>query len=256
VIVECTYRTQSMDHVPLEPEAGLAYVDSLAMLNVLTSTQYPFRDRRQIAPNVGLPMNRVRVQQMTVGGGFGRKDDITTEIHVALLALKTGRPVRLVYTRAESLFANTKRHPFVIRYKTGATADGRLTAVEATLYGDTGPYASLGAYVVKKAGIHATGPYYVPNVKVDTYTVYTNNLIAGAMRGFGVLQAAVAHESQMDMVAHKLGISPLEFRLKNCLREGLTSATGQAMSAGTGIEATLLRIKDYMEQHNLKWAER
>jgi nicotinate dehydrogenase large molybdopterin subunit len=96
----------------------------------------------------------------------------------------------------------------------------------------------------------------VPNVKVDTYTVYTNNLIAGAMRGFGVLQAAVAHESQMDMVAHKLGISPLEFRLKNCLREGLTSATGQAMSAGTGIEATLLRIKDYMEQHNLKWAER
>jgi nicotinate dehydrogenase large molybdopterin subunit len=256
VIVECSYRTQSMDHVPLEPEAGLAYVDSLGMLNVLTSTQYPFRDRRQIAPNVGLPMNRVRVQQMTVGGGFGRKDDITTEIHVALLALKTGRPVRLVYTRAESLFANTKRHPFVIRYKTGATADGRLTAVEATLYGDTGPYASLGAYVVKKAGIHATGPYYVPNVKVDTYTVYTNNLIAGAMRGFGVLQAAVAHESQMDMVAHKLGISPLEFRLKNCLREGLTSATGQAMSAGTGIEATLLRIKDYMEQHNLKWAER
>ncbi|HEY8684747.1 MAG TPA: molybdopterin cofactor-binding domain-containing protein, partial [Chloroflexota bacterium] len=256
VTVECTYRTHSMDHVPMEPEAGLAHLDSFGVLNVLTSTQYPFRDRRQIAPNVGLPMNRVRVVQMPVGGGFGRKDDITTEIHVSLLALKTGRPVRLVYTRAESLFANSKRHPFVIRYRSGARADGKLTAVEATLYGDTGPYASLGAYVVKKAGIHATGPYFVPNVKVDTYTVYTNNLISGAMRGFGVLQAAVAHESQMDMLAHKLLMSPLDFRLKNCLKEGLSSATGQLMGAGAGIEATLLRIKDYMAQNKLGWADR
>ncbi len=245
-----------MDHVPMEPEAGLAYMDSFGVLNVLTSTQYPFRDRRQIAPNVGLPMNRVRVVQMPVGGGFGRKDDITTEIHIGLLALKTGRPVRLVYTREESLFANTKRHPFLIHYKSGARSNGQLTAVEATIYGDTGPYASLGPYVVKKAGIHATGPYHVPNVKVDTYTVYTNNLIAGAMRGFGVLQIAVAHESQMDMLARKLGMSPLEFRLKNCLRPGLSSATGQVMGAGAGIEATLLRIRDYMEQHDLMWSVR
>ncbi len=136
-----------------------------------------------------------------VGGGFGRKDDITTEIHAGLLALKTGRPVRLVYTREESLFALTKRHPFTIHYKSGARSDGRLTAVEASIYGDSGPYLSLGMYVIKKAGIHATGPYYVPNVKVDTYTVTTNNLIGGAMRGFGVLQIAVAHESQMDMLA-------------------------------------------------------
>jgi len=256
VTVQCTYRTHSMDHVPMEPEAGLAYMDSFGVLNVLTSTQYPFRDRRQIAPNVGLPMNRVRVVQMPVGGGFGRKDDITTEIHIGLLALKTGRPVRLVYTREESLFANTKRHPFLIHYKSGARSNGQLTAVEATIYGDTGPYASLGPYVVKKAGIHATGPYHVPNVKVDTYTVYTNNLIAGAMRGFGVLQIAVAHESQMDMLARKLGMSPLEFRLKNCLRPGLSSATGQVMGAGAGIEATLLRIRDYMEQHDLRWSVR
>jgi CO/xanthine dehydrogenase Mo-binding subunit len=253
LIVERTYRTHSMDHAAMEPEAGLAYMDPTGVLTVLTPTQYPFRDRRQIAPNLGLPMNRVRVMQMPIGGGFGRKDDITAEIHVGLLALKTGRPVRLVYTREESLFANTKRHPMVIRYKSGATRQGRLTAVEAEIYGDTGPFASLGMYVVKKAGIHATGPYFVPNVKADTHTVYTNNLTAGAMRGFGVLQVAVAHESQMDILARELGISPLEFRLINCLKVGQSTATGQIMRAGTGIEATLLRIKEYMEQHGITW---
>ena len=254
VIVEQTYRTQSMDHVPMEPEAALAYVDSMGVLNIITATQYPFRDRRQIAPNVGLPMNRVRVIQAPVGGGFGRKDDITTEIHAGLLAVKTGRPVRLVYTREESLFALTKRHPFTIHYKSGARSDGMLTAVEASIYGDSGPYVSLGMYVIKKAGIHATGPYFVPNVKVDTYTVTTNNLTGGAMRGFGVLQIAVAHESQMDQLARALGMSPLKIRLLNCLKPGLATATGQVLNDGAGIEATLLRIQEYMGAHSLNWS--
>ncbi|HEY7270823.1 MAG TPA: molybdopterin cofactor-binding domain-containing protein [Dehalococcoidia bacterium] len=256
VIVERTYRTQSMDHAPMEPEAGLAYVDATGVLNVLTATQYPFRDRRQIAPNVGLPMNHVRVVMMPVGGGFGRKDDITTEIHAGLLAVVTKRPVRLVYTREESLFANTKRHPFLIKYKSGARADGHLTAVEASIWGDTGPYCSLGMYVVKKAGIHATGPYFVPNVSVDTYTVYTNNLIAGAMRGFGVLQIAVAHEAQMDALAERLHMSPLQFRLINCLKPGLSTATGQVVNEGTGIQATLERIQEYMTEKGLDWTRR
>jgi nicotinate dehydrogenase large molybdopterin subunit len=253
-IVEQTYQTQSMDHVPMEPEAGLAYVDNMGVLTIITATQYPFRDRRQIAPNVGLPMNRVRVIQAPIGGGFGRKDDITTEIHAGLLALKTGRPVRLVYTREESLFALTKRHPFMIHYKSGARANGQLTAVEASIYGDSGPYVSLGMYVIKKAGIHATGPYFVPNVKVDTYTVTTNNLTGGAMRGFGVLQIAVAHESQMDMLARALGMSPLKFRMINCLKPGLATATGQVLNEGTGIGATLQRIQDYMTTHGLEWS--
>ncbi len=254
IIIEQTYRTQSMDHMPMEPEAGLAYVDSMGVLNIQTATQYPFRDRRQIAPNVGLPMNKVRVVMAPVGGGFGRKDDITTEIHAGLLAVKTGRPVRLIYTREESLFALTKRHPFTITYKSGARADGRLTAVEASIYGDSGPYLSLGMYVIKKAGIHATGPYFVPNVKVDTYTVNTNNLTGGAMRGFGVLQIAVAHESQMDSLARSIGMSPIEFRLINCLKPGLTTATGQVVNEGTGIEATLQRIQSHMTQHGLEWS--
>ena len=253
VIVEGTYRTQRMDHVPMETEAGLAYLDPSGVLNILVATQYPFRDRRQIAPALNLNMNRVRVIQAPIGGGFGRKDDITVEIHVGLLALKTRRPVRLVYTREESLIANTKRHPMLMKFRTGARSDGRLTFVEGDIYGDTGSGLSLGAYVVKKAGIHATGPYYVPNIRVDTYTLYTNNPPSGAMRGFGVLQAAVAHESQMDKLAQRLGISPLDFRLINCLKPGLASSTGQVMNEGCGIEATLRRIKDYMKTHQLRF---
>jgi CO/xanthine dehydrogenase Mo-binding subunit len=141
----------------------------------------------------------------------------------------------------------------MMKFRTGARVDGRLTFLDGDIYGDTGSGLSLGAYVIKKAGIHATGPYFVPNIRVDTYTLYTNNPPSGAMRGFGVLQAAVAHESQMDKLAHKLGISPLEFRLINCLKAGLTSSTGQAMNEGCGIEATLKRIEKYMESHQLRF---
>lgn len=253
VIVEGTYRTQRMDHVPMETEAGLAYLDSSGVLNILVATQYPFRDRRQIAPALNLSMNKVRVVQAPIGGGFGRKDDITVEIHVGLLALVTQRPVRLVYTREESLVANTKRHPMLMRFRTGARADGRLTFLDGDIYGDTGSGLSLGAYVIKKAGIHSAGPYHIPNIRVDTYTLYTNNPVSGAMRGFGVLQVAVAHELQMDKLAHKLGMSPLDFRLINCLKPGLTSSTGQVMNEGCGIEATLRRIKEYMDSHEVRF---
>jgi CO/xanthine dehydrogenase Mo-binding subunit len=253
VIIEGTYRTHRMDHMPMEPEAGLAYMDPSGVLNILVATQYPFRDRRQIAPALNLSMNKVRVIQASIGGGFGRKDDITVEIHVGLLALKTRRPVRLVYTREESLIANSKRHPMLLKFRTGARADGRLTFLDGDIYGDTGSGMSLGAYVIKKAGIHSAGPYFIPNIRVDTYTLYTNNPVSGAIRGFGVLQAAVAHESQMDRLAHKLGISPIDLRLINCLKPGLTSSTGQKMNEGCGIEATVQRIKEYMGSHNLRF---
>ncbi len=254
VIVEGEYRTHLMDHMAMEPEAGLAYVDSFGVLNIQVATQYPFRDRRQIAPALNLPMNKVRVIQAPIGGGFGRKDDITAEIHVGLLAIKTGRPVRLVYTRGDSLIANTKRHPFLMKFRTGARSDGHITFVDGDIYGDTGAYLSLGPYVIKKAGIHAVGPYHVPNIRVDTYTCYTNNLTSGAMRGFGVQQGAVAHESQMDMLAERLKISPLDFRLINSLKPGLTSSTGQVMNDGCGIEETVRRIKEHMESHNLRFS--
>lgn len=254
VIVETTYRTHLMDHMAMETESSLAYMDPTGVLTIITSTQYPYRDRRQIAPALNLSMNKVRVVQAPIGGGFGRKDDITSEIHAGLLALKTQRPVRLIYTRQDSLIANTKRHPMLMKFRTGARSDGRLTFVDADIYGDTGAYLSLGAFVIKKAGIHACGPYDVPNIRVDTHTLYTNNLSSGAMRGFGVLQAAVAHESQMDQLAHRLGISPIDIRLINTLKPGLATGTGQVMDEGCGIEATVLRIKEYMESHDLRFA--
>ena len=253
VIVEETYRTHLMDHMAMETESSLAYMDPTGVLTIITSTQYPYRDRRQIAPALNLSMNKVRVVQAPIGGGFGRKDDITSEIHAGLLALKTQRPVRLVYTRRDSLIANTKRHPMLMKFRTGARSDGRLTFVDADIYGDTGAYLSLGAFVIKKAGIHACGPYDVPNIRVDTHTLYTNNLSSGAMRGFGVLQAAVAHESQMAQLAHRLGISPIDIRLINTLKPGLATGTGQVMDEGCGIEATVLRIKEYMESHDLRF---
>ena len=253
VIVEETYRTHLMDHMAMETESSLAYMDPTGVLTIITSTQYPYRDRRQIAPALNLSMNKVRVVQAPIGGGFGRKDDITSEIHAGLLVLKTQRPVRLVYTRRDSLIANTKRHPMLMKFRTGARSDGRLTFVDADIYGDTGAYLSLGAFVIKKAGIHACGPYDVPNIRVDTHTLYTNNLSSGAMRGFGVLQAAVAHESQMDQLAHRLGISPIDIRLINTLKPGLATGTGQVMDEGCGIEATVLRIKEYMESHDLRF---
>ena len=253
VIVENTYHTQRVDHMALELETSVAAVDEYGVLNIWTSTQGPFRDRRQIGAVLDLQLNRVRVVNQAVGGGFGRKDDITTEIHAGLLALATGRPVRLSVSREESMLAFTHRHPMRIRCRTGALHDGTLTSLEAVVYGDTGAYASLGPFIVKKAGIHLAGPYFIPNVKVDTYTVYTNNPISGPMRGFGVPQAAMAHESQMDLLAAELGVSPLDMRLKNALDVGLETATGHIIGSGVGIKPTLERIREYMQKNELSF---
>ncbi len=247
VVVSGECRTQPVEHCYLEPEISLAEVDASGTLTVYTSTQYPFRDRRQIAPVVNLPVSRVRVKQMTTGGGFGGKDDVTTEIYAALLAVKTRRPTLVTFDREESLMATTKRHPVVIRCKTGATRDGLLTAVEGEVFGDTGAYCSLGIFVIKKCGIHLPGPYFVPNIKVDTYTIYTNNPISGAMRGFGVVQAAFAHESQMDRLAEKLGLDPFEIRRRNGLRVGLSTSTGQVLTDSVGIIPTLEAARAYLD---------
>ena len=253
VIVERTFRTQAVKHIYLEPECSVAALDHQGNLTVWTSTQYVFRDRRQIAPVLGLPVNKVRVVQMTTGGGFGGKDDITTEILAGLAALKTGRPVKVKFTREESMRgAATKRHPMTIKARLGASREGKLLALEGEIYADTGAYVSLGVYVVKKAGLHLSGPYYIPNIKVDTYTVYTNNPPSGAMRGFGVVQAAFVHESLMDLLAEKLGMDPWEIRYKNALEPGLSTGTGHVLKHGVGIKATLRAVKEYLEAHPLE----
>ena len=254
VIVEDLFHTHGQDHAPIEPESGMAWIDENGTLVIFSSSQYIYRDRRQVVRVLDLPANRIRSIASTMGGGFGRKDDVTVEIFVALLAWATKRPVRLAYTRHESMLTQTHRHPTVVRARAGATRAGTLTAFEGVVYGDSGPYASLGIFVIKKMALHLGGPYYWPNYKTDSFSAYTNNPIAGPFRGFGVLQGAVIHESLIDRLAERIGMDPLEFRLNNCLREGLSFSTGQVMTEAAGLPATLERLKQYMVEKGLHFS--
>ena len=247
VIVEREYRTPTYDHLFMEPECSIGvpagYDADHPKLTIYVGSQIPYADRKQTAAAMGLPEDDVRVIGPLIGGAFGGKEDIMGQIHAALLAQATGRPVKILYDRAESLLAHPKRHATVIRIKTGAKKDGTLTAVQAELIGDAGAYASLSTKVLKRATTHATGPYQVPHAKIDCYAMYTNNPPAGAFRGFGVTQSAFAVESNMDMLAHELGITPFELRRKNALRVGATTATGQVLRESVG----LLDCLDWVE---------
>lgn len=238
IVVENIYRTQMQEHAYIEPEAGVAYLDGdVVVLHV--STQNPHYDCIEVARNLDLPLNKVKVVQAPTGGGFGGKLDISVQIYIALLTIRTKKPVRLVYTREESFVASSKRHPFVIYYKTAADKQGKLMAVNVTVIGDTGAYASYGPGTLTRSAVLATGPYEVPNVKVDAYTVYTNNPTAGACRGFGVPQIAFAHEQQMDMIAQKAGISSIQVRLLNALQSNSITGTGQVLESGVGLIETI-----------------
>lgn len=244
VVVENTYKTHVVDHAYIETESGIGTIDSQGNIVIWSANQCPFRDRRQVAAVLGMRENRIRIIRAVTGGAFGGKDDVTVEIHIALLVWATKRPVRIVLDREESFLSQTKRHAIEIWTRWGARGDGKLCAMEGRVIGDTGAYAGLGAFVVKKCGIHLCGPYYIPNIKVDSYSVYTNNITASAMRGFGVTQAAIAHESQMDELAKRLGINPLNFRIMNALDRGLSPGTGQILRDGVGIKATLEKIRE------------
>jgi CO/xanthine dehydrogenase Mo-binding subunit/aerobic-type carbon monoxide dehydrogenase small subunit (CoxS/CutS family) len=239
IVVEREYRTPAYDHMFMEPECSIGlpagYDEDHPKLTVYVGSQIPYADREQIAAALNLPEEAVRVRGTLIGGGFGGKEDIMGQIHAALLARATGRPVKILYDRAESMLAHPKRHATVIRIKTGAKRDGTLTAVEAELTGDAGAYASLSTKVLTRATTHATGPYAVPHARIDCYAMYTNNPPAGAFRGFGVTQSAFAVESNMDILAHELGLNPFELRRKNALRPGSTTATGQVLHESVGL---------------------
>jgi len=243
-VVENTYRTQVVDHAYMETESGVGRLDDSGNLVIWSANQCPYRDRRQVAQVLGFGENRIRVVRATTGGAFGGKDDVTVEVHIGLLVQATGRPVRLVLDREESFLSQTKRHAIEIWTRWGAAKEGKLTAMEGKVYGDTGVYAGLGAFVVRRCGLFLAGPYYIPHVEVDSYSVYTNNVMASAMRGFGVAQAAVAHEAQMDELAKKLALNPLDFRLLNALDTGLSTATGQVLKESVGIKPTLQKVKE------------
>ncbi len=239
VVVEGFYQVPMIDHAFLETEAGVSYYDQDGLLTVESCGQYVFRDQTQIARALGLELDQVRVTAPYVGGAFGGKDEITVQIHLALMTYHTRRPAKMVASREESIVAHTKRHPARMWYKTGASKGGKLLSVQARFISDTGAYASLGGPVLNLMMEHAAGPYLVPNVKIDAYAVYTNNGFSGAFRGFGCTQACVAVESQMDRMAHRLGRDPLAFRQANVLHRGDLAALGYEMKLKVGAEATV-----------------
>ncbi|MHB8891006.1 MAG: selenium-dependent xanthine dehydrogenase [Candidatus Limnocylindrales bacterium] len=261
-VASATFRTQSIEHAFLEPEACLAVPRGATgpdgrpvtgpVVHVFSEGQGAWEDRRQLASLLALPEPDVLVTQVSTGGAFGGKEDLNVQGQAALLALRTGRPVMLQLTRRESLRFHVKRHPMWLDFSAGCDADGRLVAVRARITGDNGAYASVGAKVLERAAGHACGPYRVPNVDVEAQAVYTNNPPSGAMRGFGVNQAAFALEGVLDMLAEQLGIDGWEMRWRNALDVGDRFGTGQRLGPGVGIKATLLAVHDAYS--SARWA--
>lgn len=255
VIVEHVYQTPLVEHAFMETEGAVAYPDENGTMVVYSSCQAPHRDRMQIARALGMPENQVRVITPHIGGAFGGKDEAHVQIHAALLAQASGRPVSLIRSREESILTHVKRHPVIIRYRTGLTRDGKLTAVHAVAIGDTGPYVNAGRDVMNFVAATLSGPYYVPNARLEAYTVFTNNPICGAMRGYGIPQASFACEAQMDTLARAIGMDPLEIRLRNGLETGMQVPTGVTIREGRGMKlclqeaAQLSGWKDRNEAH-------
>jgi len=243
-IVEDDYFTPLTEHVFLQPEAGIGYVDDQGNVTVHSAGQWAHDDRHQIAHALGLPEEKIRVIYTPAGGAFGGREDLSVQLVLCLAAWKLNRPVKIVWNREESIRGHHKRHSFYIHHKVGATRQGKLTAMEVELVADCGAYASSSTAVLANAVLLSTGPYQVPNVHVDGHVVYTNNLRTGAMRGFGAPQAIFAVELQMSKLAAKLGMDPSVLRMRNVLSEGSTLATGHAVPAGVGIRDTLAEVTE------------
>jgi xanthine dehydrogenase D subunit len=241
VVVSGSYQIGMQDQAFLGPEAGLAVPDGEGGVDLHVATQWLHVDQRQICTALGLTPDQVRLTLAGVGGAFGGREDLSMHVHACLLALHTGKPVKMSYNREESFFGHVHRHPATMYYEHGADRDGRLVYVRAELWLDGGAYASSTPAVVGNAGTMGIGPYIVPNVHLDAYGVYTNNPPCGAMRGFGAVQAAFGYEAQMDKLAAALGLDPVELRCINGMREGAEAATGQVVDSPAPV-AEMLRL--------------
>jgi CO/xanthine dehydrogenase Mo-binding subunit len=245
VVVESDYFTPHQEHAYLQPEAGIGFIDEQGRVAVHCAGQWSHDDQHQIAHMLGLPLDQVRVIYAPAGGAFGGREDMSVQHLLALAAFwldRRGilRPVKIVWDRKESFRGHHKRHPYYMHYRSAAGRDGRLLAVEATLIADIGAYSSSSSAVLNNAVSIACGVYEVPNVKVDGYNVFTNNLVCGAFRGFGSLQATFGAEMQMAKLAAALGMDPMVFRLKNVLRDGSVLATQSEIPPAVSIRETLM----------------
>jgi len=240
IIIEGEYRTPSQEHAFLQPEAGLGYIDEEGRVSVNVGGQWSHEDQEQIAHALDLPLDRVRVIYPAIGGAFGGREDMSIQIVLALAAWKLhergiSRPVKIIWSREESIIGHHKRHPYTIRTRWGATTEGDIIAAEVEMIADGGAYVYTSTKVLGNATLMCTGPYEIPNVKVDSYAVYTNNIPAGAFRGFGGPQGAFAAEMQMNRLAEALEMDPVEFRLRNILQEGSLLSVGTPLPKGISL---------------------
>ena len=243
VVVVGEYEVGMQDQAFLGPESGLAVPAEDGGVELYVATQWLHVDQRQICGALGLPPEKVRLTLSGVGGAFGGREDLSMHVHACLLALHTGKPVKMVYSREESFFGHVHRHPAAMRFEHGANRDGRLVYVRAEIFLDGGAYASSTPAVVGNAGTMGIGPYVLPNVHVDAYGAYTNNPPCGAMRGFGSVQAAFAHEAQMDKLAAELGMDPVELRCLNAMQMGSEAPTGQIVDSPAPVAELLRRVQ-------------
>ena len=241
VVVEGEYEVGMQDQAALGPEAGLAIPDDDGGVTLHIATQWLHEDLRQIAPCLGLPEDKVRLVMAGVGGAFGAREDVTLQVHACLLALATKRPVRMTYGREESFYGHVHRHPARLFYRHGATKDGTLVSVHATIVLDGGGYASSSPAVVANAACFAAGPYRVPNAEVWSVGAYTNNPPTGAMRGFGAVQTCFAYEAQMDKLAAELGLDPIALRMRNALADGDRIITSQPVLGSEPVSEIIRR---------------
>ena len=232
VVVEGEYETTWQEHAYLQPEAGLAYIDEADRVAVVVAGQWTHEDQEQIYHALDLPPEQARVIYPAIGGAFGGREDMSVQIVLALAAWKLRVPIKIQWNREESILYHHKRHPIKVRAKWGATREGLLTAVSAEVIGDAGAYNYTSNKVLGNAQLTVTGPYEIPNIHVDTYAVYTNNIPSGAFRGFGAPQALFAAEGQMNRLAAALNMDPLEIRLMNSIREGSIGSVDTPFPAG------------------------
>jgi CO/xanthine dehydrogenase Mo-binding subunit len=244
VVVEGEYRTGYQEHTYLQPEAGLSYIDEQGRVTVIVAGQWVHEDLEQICHALNLPEEQVRVIYPAIGGAFGGREDMSVQIVLALAVHELRRPVKIIWSREESILYHHKRHPTLIRARWGATKEGKIVAAEATVLGDVGPYNYTSSKVMGNANLTVTGPYEIPNIHIDTYGVLTNNIPTGAFRGFGGPQGAMVSEGQVNKLAAALGMDPVEIRARNLLKEGSLLSVGTPLPPGVSIDKVVARCAE------------